>query len=152
MERTPRLHPSVGEPSSALLPCLLWPLTRIPTRVLCIALASDKGDKNLRVFGKKNKIKLELISELGGFDVEWYKYVNVDVAESGQDPLEHYLTIGWLEGRNPNPYFSTRGYLEANPDVAAAGCNPLVHFWNYGMAEGRNGWQILIKPMGRAHG
>ncbi len=96
----------------------------------------------------KRKVRPHLISELGGFDADWYLYAYPDIAESGVDPLRHYLTDGWLEGRNPNAFFSTRGYLEANPDVAAAGVNPLVHFWNHGLAEGRNGWQILIKPTG----
>jgi hypothetical protein len=103
-------------------------------------------------FWKRKKFKLDLITDLGGFDADWYLYANVDVAESGQDPLEHYLTKGWLEGRNPSAFFSTRGYLEANPDVAASGMNPLVHFWNHGLAEGRNGWQILIKPTRIAEG
>ena len=103
-------------------------------------------------FWRRRNVKPHIISDLGGFDADWYRYVNVDVAESGQDPLSHYLTYGWVEGRNPSPYFSTRGYLEANPDVAASGMNPLVHFWNHGMAEGRNGWQILIKATGTAQG
>ena len=50
----------------------------------------------------------------------------------------HYDTYGRHEGRNPNAYFSTDGYLAANPDVRASGINPLSHFDQYGWQEGRD--------------
>ncbi len=53
------------------------------------------------------------------------------------DPLGHYATLGWLEGRDPNAFFDTEGYLFAYPDVDAAGINPLEHFLYAGAAEGR---------------
>ena len=37
----------------------------------------------------------------------------------------HYNTFGWHEGRNPNAFFDTAGYLAHYADVAAAGINPL---------------------------
>ena len=76
-----------------------------------------------------------------GIDREYYLRSNPDVALSGRDPVEHYLEIGWKEGRDPSDYFSTAGYLAANPDVAAAEINPLQHFLTSGLAEGRMGWR-----------
>lgn len=71
------------------------------------------------------------------FDALWYLDQNQDVASSGVDPLLHYITQGWREGRNPNPLFDTNWYLRQNPDVSAAGENPLVHYVLFGWREGR---------------
>ena len=46
--------------------------------------------------------------------------------------------IGWHEGRDPNAFFDTSGYLAVNKDVAAAGINPLDHYHNSGWHEGRD--------------
>src|SRR5687768_12574680 len=59
-----------------------------------------------------------------GFDAQYYLFHNPDVAAAGVDPLLHYNTVGWQEGRDPNAWFDTSGYLAHNPDVAAAGINP----------------------------
>jgi hypothetical protein len=53
------------------------------------------------------------------------------------DLLEHYLTYGWLEGRDPNSSFETNFYLEEYPDVRATGICPLVHYVASGANEGR---------------
>ena len=84
-------------------------------------------------------------SPLPGFDELYYRYWYRDIT-SEVDALDHYLAIGWREGRDPSDGFSTRGYLAANRDVAIAKMNPLVHFLDYGIGEGREGWQ---KPPGR---
>jgi hypothetical protein len=76
-----------------------------------------------------------------GFDAQFYLATYADVAAQNMDPLEHYMTLGWREGRNPSAHFSTTGYLLANPDVRASGANPLVHFLEHGIIEGRTGWQ-----------
>jgi hypothetical protein len=72
-----------------------------------------------------------------GFDSVYYRAVNDDVLGEGCDPLTHFLTRGWLEGRDPSPRFSVRDYLETYPDVASAGLNPFVHYLRFGRAEGR---------------
>lgn len=77
---------------------------------------------------------------LPGFDPIYYLYWYPDVRASGLDPLQHYLQIGWKEGRDPSSGFSTSGYLAANPDVARTDQNPLMHFVNIGLAEGRSGY------------
>ena len=67
-----------------------------------------------------------------GFDRGHYLRTYADVAESGRDPLEHFMELGWREGRDPNPDFSVAAYLEAFPEVATSGINPLVHFLTHG--------------------
>ena len=54
------------------------------------------------------------------------------------NPLLHYDTYGWKEGRDPSAQFSTNAYLAANPDVAAAHVNPMLHYEEYGIYEGRD--------------
>ncbi len=77
-------------------------------------------------------------SPLPDFDPAYYLAQNPDVAASGMDPLRHYLSVGWTEGRDPSALFSTRYYLSHNPDVAAAGVNPLLHYEQTGWTEGRD--------------
>ena len=71
------------------------------------------------------------------FDAEFYLADNPDVAAAGVDAWEHYSTIGWREGRNPESGFSVADYLAAHPDVAISGVDPFSHFVLYGRAEGR---------------
>lgn len=72
------------------------------------------------------------------FNAAYYLAVNLDVAESGRDPLDHFMTVGWREGRDPNPHFSTRFYLETNPDITTLGRNPFVHYLEAGRREERD--------------
>lgn len=71
------------------------------------------------------------------FNASYYLNQNPDVAASGIDPLTHYETYGWIEGRNPSAVFNTNQYLAANPDVAAAHVDPMLQYINYGQKEGR---------------
>jgi hypothetical protein len=71
------------------------------------------------------------------FDAPFYLAQCGDVREARVDPLTHYLEIGWKEGRDPSPTFSTNGYLQANADAAAAGICPLVHYVTIGIFQGR---------------
>lgn len=79
----------------------------------------------------------ELVAASTFFDRDWYLQNYPDVAIRHQDPLQHFLTLGWRLGRSPSAAFNTRIYLELNQDVAAAGVNPLLHYLLYGQAEGR---------------
>lgn len=63
--------------------------------------------------------------------------MNSDVAQSGIDPLGHYLVQGWLDGRDPHPLFDTNWYLNQNPNLAASGKNPLLHYLVHGWKEAR---------------
>lgn len=76
------------------------------------------------------------------FDAGYYLAQNPDVAAAGVDPFVHYMTTGWMEGRNPSAAFDTRDYLAANPDVAAAGSNPLQEFVGDGVAQGRVAYAV----------
>jgi len=72
------------------------------------------------------------------FDTVYYLTRNSDVFHAGVNALDHFNTMGWHEGRNPNQFFSVTGYLAANPDVAAANVNPLDHYHLSGWQEGRD--------------
>jgi hypothetical protein len=71
------------------------------------------------------------------FDTNFYMSTYREVIKSGLDPIEHYLTKGWLEGFNPCPHFDTLYYRASNPDVEKAGINPFVHYLLHGREEGR---------------
>lgn len=71
------------------------------------------------------------------FDVEFYLEQNQDVRAAGIDPLLHYLTAGWREGRNPSWRFDTNFYLDSYEDVRRAGVNPYFHYIVAGQQEGR---------------
>lgn len=68
------------------------------------------------------------------FDPEFYVDRYPDVTD---DPLNHFVTFGWHEARDPTPWFSTSFYLETYPDVSAAGLNPFYHYIEHGRGEGR---------------
>lgn len=71
------------------------------------------------------------------FDPEFYLEQNEDVRAAGIDPLFHYLTAGWREGRNPSWRFDTNFYLDSYEDVRKAGVNPYFHYIVAGQQEGR---------------
>jgi hypothetical protein len=77
------------------------------------------------------------IKRSGLFDRRYYLEEYRDVQAAGIDPLVHFVTHGWKEDRNPNPWFNTRFYLQSYQDVAQAYVNPLVHWLRWGKAEGR---------------
>ncbi len=70
------------------------------------------------------------------FDPVYYLTTYPDVAEDGTDALDHFMTHGWREGRDPSADFSVSSYLAAFPQVAASGVNPLVHYLTHGRPKG----------------
>lgn len=72
------------------------------------------------------------------FDGDWYRTHYPDVANSGTDPLNHYLSFGFAEGRDPNRFFDGRWYRQTYPDVASAGIPPILHYLQFGAQELRN--------------
>ena len=76
------------------------------------------------------------------FDAQYYLSHNPDVAAAHVDPLLHYETNGWTEGRDPSAAFSTTQYLSHYADVAAAHIDPLAHFAQLGQAEGRQAFAV----------
>jgi glycosyltransferase involved in cell wall biosynthesis/septal ring factor EnvC (AmiA/AmiB activator) len=71
------------------------------------------------------------------FDRTYYLAMNPDVRASGDDPFEHYMSVGWKEGRDPCPDFCTIFYLLQAVDLAAANINPFVHWVLHGIQENR---------------
>ena len=69
------------------------------------------------------------------FDQAYYLAQYSDVRISGVDAFMHYMTLGWLERRNPSGDFSTRFYLDLYTDIAASGMNPFVHWALHGKQE-----------------
>ena len=67
------------------------------------------------------------------FDADWYGRQYPDV--SADDLLEHYLTTGWREGRDPGPLFDSDWYLAVYPAAEHSGENPLLHFLAHGRDE-----------------
>ena len=76
------------------------------------------------------------------FYTAYYLAHNPDVTAAHVDPLTHYETYGWKEGRDPSATFSTSRYEAAYADVEAAGVNPLQHYIQFGHAEGRTTFPI----------
>jgi subtilisin-like proprotein convertase family protein len=68
----------------------------------------------------------------------FYYTRNHDVWAAHVDPDKHYAEFGWHEGRNPNAFFDTNGYLSTYIDVKVAGVNPLQHYHEFGWKEGRD--------------
>jgi len=78
-----------------------------------------------------------LIRKSGLFDEKYYLLRYPDVRFADVDPLQHYLTIGWKEGRSPSAQFNVDSYLQTNPDVKSSGINPLVHYVFHNKEDGR---------------
>ena len=66
-------------------------------------------------------------------DPKWYK--KTYRLHFWQNPVKHYINVGWKLGYNPSKYFIGDWYLEANPDVEKSGVNPLYHFERFGRNE-----------------
>lgn len=77
--------------------------------------------------------ELSLVRE--HFDADFYTEQNPDVMKRAPDPLLHFMTLGWVEMRDPNPNFSVSYYLRENDDVRLAGVNPFVHYHRHGPTE-----------------
>ena len=91
---------------------------------------------------KKYTAEMRKIDASGFFDRDFYLSNNPDVKAAERDPLEHYVTRGFLEGRQPSAAFNVKKYLRNNPDVAEGFLNPVLHWIDYGQKEGR------INPFG----
>ncbi len=116
--------------------------TGLPRRAL-FGIAAELAEKRAAVAPKPIKIPEgyygtaveQTVAE--ALDRAFYLATYRDVAEAGFDPVTHYLSAGWREGRMPAPWFDTNHYLNANPDVRDAGVNPFWHYLLSGRTEGR---------------
>ncbi|MBQ2631133.1 MAG: glycosyltransferase, partial [Kiritimatiellae bacterium] len=73
------------------------------------------------------------------FDGRWYAAAYADILD-GMEPVEHYLSVGWLLECSPGPVFDGMEYLRRNRDVAVENVNPLLHYERIGRAKGRRGF------------
>ncbi|MFT8720575.1 hypothetical protein [Acetobacter sp.] len=81
--------------------------------------------------------KCEPVRDALYFDSAWYLEHYPDVAEAGVDPVIHYRSSGFREGRQPNAHFNAKAYLEANPDLAGFDDDLFLHYVFFGACEGR---------------
>jgi len=86
---------------------------------------------------RKDAADIALIAGSGLFDRDYYLQTNDDVAQSGIDPLLHFMDFGADEMRRPSLLFDMSYYLRNNPEVAKNEINPLLHYIRVGRAEGR---------------
>ena len=100
-------------------------------------ISKETYEKKAQKYGFKYSKDYKTIARSPLFDADWYLAHNPDVKAAGADPVQHYLTVGWQEGRPCTPYFDGKQYLEMYPDVAQAHMNPLLHWERYGQFEDR---------------
>ena len=70
------------------------------------------------------------------FDRDYYLSLYDDVRRSSGDPLDHFMDVGWREGRRPNLLFDTTFYLRENSETMVSGTNPLYHYLTIGREAG----------------
>ncbi|WP_299873379.1 glycosyltransferase [uncultured Cocleimonas sp.] len=100
---------------------------------------SLKLGKALLPFAKNKRLTRDkiLIMDSGLFSPFFYLTVNPDVLHAKADPLKHFCTKGWREGRSPSVEFDVKAYLRKHPDVERAKINPLIHYIQSGKNERR---------------
>jgi hypothetical protein len=95
----------------------------------------------LRVFDRSSRkgapprFNRRAVEESSLFDPKWYRERYPDVAEYTGDLLDHYLHIGWKEGKDPGPGFNGLSYLRENPAAERSGLDPLTHFLQFGRSR-----------------
>lgn len=82
------------------------------------------------------------------FDAAFYRFVHRALAHLDDAALlDHFLSIGWRAGADPNASFSTLHYRRTNPDVRDRGVNPILHHLRHGADEDR---PVSLSQWGRA--
>ena len=74
----------------------------------------------------------------GLFDEAWYMARYPEVVSNGAEPVVHWVTLGWREGRSPHPLFDVPWYLERHPEAASSSLDPLSHYLAHGSEEGHD--------------
>ena len=88
--------------------------------------------------------QLALIASSDYFDSGYYRSRYEDVAESGMDPVIHYLDYGADERRNPSARFDTARYLTLHPGLVDENTNPLIHFLRNRKADPSTAGPVLF--------
>lgn len=90
---------------------------------------------------REHAVLMELARSV--FDEAHYNQSYADLAGSGLDPFDHYMSSGWAEGRAPHALFDAEGYLQRYRDVVDAGVNPLLHYLSVGWKENRRAHSLF---------
>ncbi len=86
--------------------------------------------------------QLAFVRKTGEFDEKYYLENNKNINLDNEDPLHHFMRIGWKEGRNPNTTFDLGYYLSHYQDLKASDLNPFFHYVRFGKLEGRFSSQL----------
>jgi hypothetical protein len=89
-----------------------------------------------RAYSRKVAAEISVVQSSGLFDVSYYLLNGSDVAKAKVDPIEHFCTFGWREGRRPNHFFDPHWYCERYLGGLGVASNPLVHFIEQGERTG----------------
>ena len=72
--------------------------------------------------------QLAVLASSPYFNRAYYLQQYQDVAETGVDPVIHFLDFGAHENRNPSTQFDTQHYRRLHPSITETGVNPLLHY------------------------
>jgi len=86
-----------------------------------------------------------LLKQSSLFDEAYYCLQYPDVRQADVDPLWHFTSFGWKEGRNPSSLFDTKNYIHENPEVLYANINPLIYYIKTGRSEVNN--EVGVKSL-----
>ena len=76
------------------------------------------------------------------FDAAFYAICYAEILPAGADPADHYHSVGWELGLNPNAFFSTRLYMAANRNTVDPELDPFQQF-----LQSKPGTQPFASPV-----
>jgi GT2 family glycosyltransferase len=83
----------------------------------------------------ESQLTSELVNRIQSiFSPQWYLDTNGDVAESGLDPFEHFISFGFNEGRGATPLFDQDFYCRRA--AVPVRQSPLIHYLLVGGVQG----------------
>lgn len=89
------------------------------------------------------------VEGMEGFDARFYMMSYPDLLNIKSTPLNHFLSIGWKEGRNPSSEFDTTFYRSAVSGATHSELCPLIHFNTIGKKLGAPRTQSEMLSRGR---
>ena len=113
-------------PSGSSLACVL--VVALLLLELCLtAGALSRTDTGQRI-NEFHALEQVVLSS-GLFNSSWYTATYPDVASTSMSSIQHFLSIGGPQQRDPGPNFSSLFYAETHPQMNKDGeAIPLVHF------------------------
>ena len=105
------------------------------------AVNKDSSKNSYEYFSIRNALKKDYITIKDHIDKEYYLSHNKDINGSSIDPVFHFLSTGYIEGRNPTEYFDSVYYHWNNFDIIPKYQNPFAHYIETGKKLG-------LKPSG----